>query len=70
MLDHKVLTDLIALIFDLSAPSLWTSVLYLTSTASKNWQSEFLAFFFHSHRLTRLHWNVVDNPSEVKTISA
>ena len=46
MIYHKVLPDLIALCFDLAAHNMHTEVLCLTSNASKNWRSYFLALEF------------------------
>ena len=46
ILEHNIPNDLIVLWFDLSVPNLWTSFFYLTSKASLNLRSDFLALVF------------------------
>ena len=46
MCDHNIFTFFIALLFDLAAPNLQTTVLCLTSNVSINSWSSFLALVF------------------------
>ena len=71
MIDQNVLPSLVNLRFYLASPNLWTAVLCLTSNASKNRKSNFLAlgFFTVTDWLGSIGLLLV-NPSGVETIAA
>ena len=56
ILDHDIISVLVALRFGLAAPNLWTAALCLTSNTSENWWVYFLAlgFFTGTYMLSEI----------------